>query len=114
MADARDQAATEARAAATAEAAGVWGTKILDAVAAAYIADEAQRASFLAITSPERFIVDGDFDVDKLITTIGGMFPPETKKPRTWGPPQDRAPQSGAELGHAEAQKRFGTKNTNQ
>lgn len=118
IAEARDQATTEARTAAESAAAAKWGGTVLEAVSGAYL-DEEQQKSFLAIASPEKFMKDGEFDVTALmghLTAIYGtkerQFGSGLPQHRNWGgnghqPP----PASGADQGLAEANKRFGTKN---
>lgn len=115
IADAREQASTEARTAAQVEADSKWGSKLLEAVSGAYL-DADQQKSFLAIADPGKFMKDGEFDVTELmghLTAIYGVkqrqFGSGLPQHHDWGQNTGQPPgTSGADLGLAEAQKRFG------
>ena len=110
LAEARDQAAAEARS----SAAEVWGQTVLDALASAHLPDEKQRTAFLSIASPDKFITNGRFDVDAATKAMQALAPVSSnggKRTVQWGHHSDKIPPvSGADIGRAEAQKRFGTK----
>lgn len=103
LVDARAEADTAARA----DEAGKWGQKLLESVTKAVL-DKEQADSFLAIASADKFIADGEFDVDGLIGHLTGMF--GTKQPpeqRQWGQNGTTPPaKSAREEGLAEARRR--------
>jgi len=114
IADARDQAATEARTAAETEATAKWGDKLLTAVAGVCLTEEQQK-SFLAIASADKFIKDGEFDVDALIGHMTSLYGTKERQfggglpqHQNWGLGGGQPPNNGAQLGLAEAEKRFG------
>lgn len=119
IAEAREQAAAEARAAVEAEYRPQLLAKELKATAGQVIAGD-QLKAFLEIADPAKFVgSDGNIDEEKVMGHLTGLYGRERQfgsglpQHRDWGQNSGQPPgKTGADMGLAEAHKRFGTKQT--